>query len=608
MLYLGAHLNETDNIIKNINKLEKIGGNVLQIFTGPPHSLNQGKIMDEKPEKINDIKTLIQNKNIKLFIHAKYLLNFAKPLIPKNKIFLVRYVQDLDMSVRLGGDGVVLHFGTTANEIPRNEAIKNMAKSLISCLDHADKKSVPILETTSGEGYYLGRTIEGMYEVYSKLPKKYQKRIKFCIDTCHIFVSGYEINIPDKFTEYVNKIQKTFGKNKIALIHLNDSKTPFNQKNDRHAEIGKGYIFDPKLGGSHEALKEIVIYAEKNNIPLLLETHGNFGRQIKFIKSLITNDYKSELIEQFSQLRDFHQALNNIHQFRAYKNIVNKLKQIEGKIESSDNLKDIEGIGKGILSKVDEYIKKGKIQVLESIKKDKKIMGQYELQKVYGIGPAFAKSLVSKKIYNIGDLKKALKNNIVQLNDIQLMGLKYYKDLQEPLKVNDAKLIVNNLKKILKKYGNYNLELMGGYRLGKKVGKDIDLIITKDNFQSKDLDKSEEEINKILTILERSDIITYVIEKGKVKLTLLIKVKSYPYQVHLDLRLAPKDLLPYFSLYFGSGEFFSRKIRQIAKDKGYKLNEYGLTDLKTNKKIILKSEKDIFKFLGVDYVTPINRL
>ena len=149
---------------------------------------------------------------------------------------------------------------------------------------------------------------------------------------------------------------------------------------------------------------------------------------------------------------------------------------------------------------------------------------------------------------------------------------------------------------------------MGGYRLGKKVGKDIDLIITKDNFQSKDLDKSEEEINKILTILERSDIITYVIEKGKVKLTLLIKVKSYPYQVHLDLRLAPKDLLPYFSLYFGSGEFFSRKIRQIAKDKGYKLNEYGLTDLKTNKKIILKSEKDIFKFLGVDYVTPINRL
>ena len=608
MLYLGAHLSISDNIIKNINKLEKIGGNVLQIFTGPPHSLNQGKIMDEKPEKINQIKTLIQNKNIKLFIHAKYLLNFAKPLIPKNKIFLVRYVQDLDMSVRLGGDGVVLHFGTTANEIPRNEAIKNMAKSLISCLDHADKKSVPILETSSGEGYYLGRTIEGMYEVYRQLPIKYQKRIKFCIDTCHIFVSGYEINIPGKFTEYVNQIKRKFGKNKIAIIHLNDSKTPFNQKNDRHDEIGKGYIFNPKLGGSHEALNEIIQYADQNNIPLLLETHGNFKKQIDFIKTFVNRDYKNDLINEFSQLRDLHQALNNIHQFRAYKNIVNKLKQIEGSIKSSNDLKGLEGIGKGILSKVDEYIKNGKIQVLESIKKDKKIMGQYEIQKVYGIGPAFAKNLVSKKIYNINDLERAVKNKKIELNDLQLIGLKYFNDLQIPINIKDARKIVNYLEKILRFHGNYNVHLMGGYRLGKKEGKDIDLIITNENYRSYDISKSKKEIDKILSIFESAKIVTYIFEKGNIKLTLLIKVKSYHHHVHLDLRLSPMNLLPFFMLYFGSGEYFSRKIRQIAKEKGYKLNEYGLTNLKDNKKHYFKDEKEIFNFLEINYIIPEDRL
>ena len=607
MLYLGAHLSISDGIIKDINKIIKLGGNVLQIFTGPPNSLSQGKIMNE-PKKIDQIKTLIEKNNIKLFIHGKYLSNFARPLIPKNKIFLVRYVQDLNFGVKIGSDGVVLHFGTTANKIERDEAIKNMADSLISCLDHADKKSIPLLETSSGEGYYLGRTIEGMYDVYRLLPKKYQKRIKLCIDTCHIFVSGYEINIPGKFTEYVKQIQKIFGKNKIALIHLNDSKTPFNQKNDRHDEIGKGYIFNPKLGGSYEALKEIVSYADKNNIPLLLETHGNFGKQIKFIKSLVDSDYKNKLIDQFSQLRDLHQTLNNIHQFRAYKNIVNKLKQIEGSIKSSNDLKGLEGIGKGILSKVDEYINHGKMDVLESIKKDKKIMGQYELQKVYGIGPAFAKNLVSKKIYNINDLDKAIKNKKIELNDLQLIGLKYFDDLQQPLKLEDANKIIVFLKKILKKHGSYNLYLMGGYRLGKKEGKDIDLIITKKDFKNSDLGNSENEIDKILSILKDSGYVTHVLEKGKVKLTLLIKVNNYPYQVHLDLRLAPKNLLPYFSLYFGSGEFFSRKIRQIAKDKGYKLNEYGLTNIKTNKKIILKSEKEIFKFLETKYVEPIKRL
>ena len=94
--------------------------------------------MNETEENINKIKTLVKNNNIKLFIHAKYLLNFAKDLIPKNKIFLVRYVQDLDMSVRLGAEGVVLHFGTTANEIPRNEAIKKSKGEYLAFLDSDD--------------------------------------------------------------------------------------------------------------------------------------------------------------------------------------------------------------------------------------------------------------------------------------------------------------------------------------------------------------------------------------------------------------------------------------------------------------------------------------
>ena len=77
------------------------------------------------------------------------------------------------------------------------------------------------------------------------------------------------------------------GKKKIAVLHLNDSATPFDGKNDRHADIGTGYLFDPKLGGSNEALKEILEWANKKSIPCILETHRDFPQQIKYCRNLI---------------------------------------------------------------------------------------------------------------------------------------------------------------------------------------------------------------------------------------------------------------------------------------------------------------------------------
>ena len=104
----------------------------------------------------------------------------------------------------------------------------------------------------------MGRTIETMNIILRKLPIKYQKRIKFCIDTCHIFVSGYPIHKPGGWTAYIRQFDEIIGKKKIAVIHLNDSATPFDGRNDRHAAINAGYIFNEKMGGSLEALKEIL--------------------------------------------------------------------------------------------------------------------------------------------------------------------------------------------------------------------------------------------------------------------------------------------------------------------------------------------------------------
>ena len=253
MLYIGPHYSISNGIIKAVKDVENMDGNAMQIFTGSPQSLDLGKLYSNSPNKLDLVK---KNIIFPVFSHAKYLINLSKPLIPKNKIFLIRLSQELDLSVKIGINGVVVHFGVASNGLTEEEAQTNMVKSIISCLKHADPKSNLILETSSGEGNFLGKNIQSIGKIFKMFPKKYQKRLTFCIDTCHIFVGGAPIHIPNGWTNYVKEFEKEVGKNKIALIHLNDSLTKFNEKLDLHEDIGKGYIFNPKKGASLAALRE----------------------------------------------------------------------------------------------------------------------------------------------------------------------------------------------------------------------------------------------------------------------------------------------------------------------------------------------------------------
>lgn len=584
-LWIGAHLTGQKTLLDGLKNIKKMNGNAIALFTASPQRLGLDEIKKLSEKDVKEYINYSEKEDIITFIHAPYILNLAKDLIPKNKIFLIRTVKDLEFDNLIESKGVVVHFGTYGdNTIEKAE--DNMSKSINLILKHSPKNSTLILETSSGEGKLIGKTLESMKNIYSKIKNK--NRIKFCIDTCHIFVAGYDIRQKGAFKEYINNFEKLFGKNKIALIHLNDSKTPFDGKNDRHAGLGKGYIFDKKLGGNMNALKEIVMTAYEKEIPMILETHEDYPKEIKMVRELFEQrggDLRGELINEFSQLRDFHKALGNIHQYQSYKNLVNKLT----KVEKIDDLKNMEGIGKGILGKIEEYKETGKIKVLEDMKKDKKLNALVELQYIYGIGPSVAKKLIEEDIYSIEELRERVKRGEIKLTEGQEYGLKYVKDLRTPILKKDAEKYV----KIIEKITGKNIILSGGFRLGKTQGKDLDIII-----------EGEENMEDVEKKLDKY--IIKKLERGDNKLMILIKFPGEDIVRHVDIFFVNKENMPFFLLYFGSGENFSRKIRKYAKDKGYKLNETGL--YKNNKKINLKSEKEIFDYLKIPYVKPENRL
>jgi deoxyribonuclease-4 len=587
MLYLGVHASINGGIIKAKEETESIGGNCMQIFTGSPQSLELGKVYELDKIEMAKIKTALQN--FPTYIHSKYLLNFGRALIPKNKIFLKRYIQELDLAVKLGIKGVVLHFGVAVGGMPKEEAYDNMVRSIIYCVENSDKKAVPILETNSCENNLFGNTIDNIAYIYHKLPKKIQARVMFCIDTCHIFVCGYPIHEVGGWKKYISEFEKKVGKNKIAAVHLNDSSTPFGGRIDKHADIEKGYIFKNNM----EALREIVGWCSKKSIPAILETHGDFKPQLALVKKMAGGGAgggpNKKMIALFSEFRDYHKAKGNVYQYRAYDNIIEAIDGMP-KIKSADDVSNIQGIGEGARMKIAEYLKTGKMHELEEIRGNKKVVALLALEQIYGVGPKVAADWTAKGYSSVAQIKKAHKNGSLQLTKQQAIGIKYFHDLAFPIPRKEAIKIFAQLKR---KLLGMEVELMGSFGMNdpaKQEGKDLDILVV------------DAKMGEIVQSL--GNWIVCEAELGEKMGVFLMRFPGYPYIVHVDVKIATKEQKPFYTLYFRSGEKFSRKIRKIAKDAGYKLNQYGL--FKNGRRVSrkLKNEAEIVEFLGMKYYSP----
>lgn len=320
----------------------------------------------------------------------------------------------------------------------------------------------------------------------------------------------------------------------------------------------------------------------------------------------IINKNNEKLINIFNQLYLLHQVLENKYEARSYKNIVEILKKYPKKIKSSKNLENIPGIGNRTLLKVNEIITTGNLKLLRDLKKNKNIIARLELQSILGIGPKFAKKLVEKyNIKSIKQLKSKFNNGDIDLTHMQQIGLKYYNKLNEKIPRNEITKFKNNFIKLLnKKFHNIDIIMAGSYRRGKKTSGDIDIIIVDSNIKTlKELNKSNI-FDDIIEYLINNKILIEIINRSKNNIMAITNTKR-----HIDIKISPYNLLPFYLLYFGSGEKFSRNIRQKAKEKGYKLSEFGLFNSKTNKIIMNKAnnEKHIFNKLNIQFIKPENR-
>ena len=282
-LLIGCHSSIANGILEGIKYVESIGGNALQIFMGSKlQSSLKYKHKFKDQNEINTIREYISRNKIAFIIHSIYTINLCKLPYTSSRIKYAHdnILYDLKYGQMLGAKCVVLHIGSKNKELTIDEALNNLIGNINHIISKMPKGIMLSLETAAGSGNQLGWNLEELVQIWKAIntmlkknngTRKYES-LGICIDTAHIFVSGYDISSEKGISDYLDKFDSLIGIKHISNFHINDSKYKLGSKVDEHRGIGLGYIYNTKEG--KKALKYIKQFCIKNKIPMILETHS----------------------------------------------------------------------------------------------------------------------------------------------------------------------------------------------------------------------------------------------------------------------------------------------------------------------------------------------
>ena len=333
-------------------------------------------------------------------------------------------------------------------------------------------------------------------------------------------------------------------------------------------------------------------------------------------------DYKSTIIQALDVLRKRDLADKQPFKARAYQTVINSLNQRHEPVTSFEDVQSMKGMGVQIEKKIKEILATGQLQSAEKAKALYPIEALTAFQNIYGVGPAKATELTKQGFRTIQELRTHLQTNPTLLNDKQTIGLKYYEQLLERIPreemVEHEDILLHYLKP-------FTAEIVGSFRRGLATSGDIDVLIrVPKGMDSKDV---KQHLAQIAEKLKKAGYIEEILAIGEHKCMAICRRDETSVARRLDLLMTPEEEYAYSILYFTGSDRFNVAFRQHALNKGYTLNEHALTVVKASTKATqspsehaltvvnatkdvpqMNSEEDIFRFLGLRYIPPTERI
>lgn len=289
---------------------------------------------------------------------------------------------------------------------------------------------------------------------------------------------------------------------------------------------------------------------------------------------------------------------------------LNIISNIDYEIKNGEALKDLKYIGKGTIQRINEIIKTGKLAEVDNAM----ISGKYlkyieQLEQVFGIGHTKAHELyIDYGITSIDELKLAFDSKKIKLPNNIAKGLKYIDKIEGNIKREEIDEIYDRLLE----YGiqidpNMDIRICGSYRREKMLMNDIDVMISHPNIITLEDTKKSSLMKRFIKLLFRKKLMVDNLTSLNVptKFMGLCQIRNNPIR-RIDIRFIPQESYYTALLYFTGSKEFNRTMRTIAIDFGYTLNEYHLLN-QNGIPFIVKSEKDIFNLLNMEYIPPTKR-
>jgi deoxyribonuclease-4 len=262
---VGIHLGVATGLLKAGRRARQIGATALQIFSDNPTAWRRRA---EPPADAAAFIAYVAREGIDpVSIHASYLINLAgsaEPFASQSRDGLLHEVQ---RAPRYGARLVNTHIGSHRGA-GHQAGLRRIAGNVAAVLAETPSGVRLVLENSAGGGDNLGASLEELADILgrvSALGGDHATGLAFCLDTAHLWGAGYDISTPEGATAVLDRFEALIGLDRLALIHLNDSKTPLGGRNDRHEHVGGGqigpaglaaFLRDPRLASGTALIME----------------------------------------------------------------------------------------------------------------------------------------------------------------------------------------------------------------------------------------------------------------------------------------------------------------------------------------------------------------
>jgi deoxyribonuclease-4 len=257
----GGHC--SGGVKKALDKAAEIGADAVQLFAQSPRAW---RFPNHDPADLAAFRERSREGGVPAFVHAIYLVNIASPEDELYEKSVATLLDTVKAACAIGAEGVVFHVGSHLGAgfgtgVAR--AVPGIRRVLDECHAQEDETWL-LMENSAGAGGTIGRSLEELATLFEQLDG--HPRLGVCLDSCHLYVSGYDVTDPDELDRVVARMDALIGLDRLRLLHVNDTPSELGSNRDRHANVGDGALGE-KLGVflAHPAFQDL---------PAILEVPG----------------------------------------------------------------------------------------------------------------------------------------------------------------------------------------------------------------------------------------------------------------------------------------------------------------------------------------------